>query len=206
MADQKQFFSRRLHSLLGVVPIGLFVVQHLIVNHFVVYGEESFNKAANFMGSLPFVLFLETFIIYLPTLFHAILGVYIVLDAKNNVKRYGYLRNWLFFFQRISGIITFLFIIVHVWQTRVQVALGNATVDFTMMSDILTQPFFFWFYIIGIISTTFHLANGLWSFCVSWGITQSPKSQKIVTYVTLLVFLATSYIGVRTIIEFSLSA
>src|SRR5699024_10961735 len=93
-----------------------------------------------------------------------------------------------------------------VWQTRVQVALGNATVDFTMMSDILTQPFFFWFYIIGIISTTFHLANGLWSFCVSWSITQSPKSQKIVTYVTLLVFLVTSYIGVRTIIEFSLSA
>src|SRR5690625_3432542 len=139
MADQKQFFSRRLHSLLGVVPIGVFVVQHLIVNHFVVYGEESFNKAASFMGNLSSVLLLDTFVIYLPILFHAILGVYIVLDAKNNVKRYGYLRNLLFFFHRISGIITFLFIIVHVWQTRVQVALGNATVDFTMMSDILTD-------------------------------------------------------------------
>lgn len=205
MADQSKFFYRRLHSLLGVLPIGLFVVQHLIVNHFVVYGEESFNKAAGFMGSLPFVLLLETFVIYLPILFHAILGIYIVLDARNNVKRYGFFRNWMFFFQRISGIITFLFILVHVWQTRVQVAFGNATVDFGLMADILTVPFYFWFYIIGIISTTFHLANGLWSFCVSWGITQSPRSQQVVTYATLLVFLATSYLGVRSIIEFAYS-
>lgn len=206
MADQNQFFYRRLHSLLGVIPIGVFVVQHLIVNHFVVYGEESFNKAANFMSSLPFVLVLETFVIYLPILFHAILGVYIMLNAKNNVKSYGYFRNWMFVFQRISGIITFLFIIVHVWQTRVQEALGNAVVDFNMMADILTVPFYLVFYIIGIISTTFHLANGLWSFCVSWGITQSPRSQQIVTYATVLVFLATSYMGVRAIIEFAITA
>ena len=84
MVEHREYFYRRLHSLLGVVPIGIFVVQHLIVNHFVVYGEESFNKAAGFMGSLPFVLALEIIVIYLPILFHAILGVYIVFTARNN--------------------------------------------------------------------------------------------------------------------------
>ena len=63
MVAHRQYTYRRLHSLLGVVPISIFVIQHLIVNHFAVYGEESFNKAANFMGSLPFVLVLEIFII-----------------------------------------------------------------------------------------------------------------------------------------------
>src|SRR5690625_3863069 len=189
MADQKQFFSRRLHSLLGVVPIGLFVVQHLIVNHFVVYGEESFNKAANFMGSLPFVLFLETFVIYLPILFHAILGVYIVFVARNNVKRYGYFRNWMFFLQRVTGIITLIFIVWHVWETRVQVALGTVELNYSLMEGILTNPFMFWFYVIGVLSTVFHLANGIWSFCVSWGIAQSPRSQLIITYVTVVIFL-----------------
>ncbi|WP_047981661.1 succinate dehydrogenase cytochrome b558 subunit [Ornithinibacillus contaminans] len=203
MAEHREFFYRRLHSLLGVVPIGIFLVQHLVVNHFAVYGEESFNKAAGFLHNLPFVLLLETFIIYLPILFHAILGVYIVFVAKNNVKRFGFFRNWMFYLQRITGIITLVFIAWHVFETRVQVALGNVDVDYSLMEGILTNPVMFWFYLIGVVSAVFHFANGLWGFFVSWGFAQSPRSQKIVTYATLIVFLFVSYIGVRTLIKFA---
>ncbi len=66
MAEHREFFYRRLHSLLGVIPIGVFLIQHLVVNHFAVYGEESFNKAAGFMHDLPFRLALEIVIIFLP--------------------------------------------------------------------------------------------------------------------------------------------
>ncbi|QKY69610.1 succinate dehydrogenase cytochrome b558 subunit [Lentibacillus sp. CBA3610] len=203
MAEHREFFYRRLHSLLGVVPIGIFLIQHLVVNHFAVYGEESFNQAAGFMHDLPFRLALEILVIYLPILFHAILGVYIVFVAKNNTRRYGYFRNWMFYLQRVTGIITFVFIVWHVWETRVQIGLGNEELDYNLMENILASPVMFWFYIIGVISTTFHFANGLWSFLVSWGFTQSPKSQKIVTYLTLIVFLALSYVGVRTLIQFA---
>lgn len=202
MAEHREFFYRRLHSLLGVVPIGIFLVQHLVINHFAVYGEESFNKAANFMHHLPFVLALEIFIIYLPILFHAILGVYIVFTAKNNIKRYGFFRNWMFFVQRVTGIITLVFIAWHVFETRVQVALG-ADLDYSLMEGILDSPVMFVFYIVGVISAVFHFANGLWGFFVSWGLAQSPRAQKIVTYVTIIVFLVVSYIGVRTLIQFA---
>lgn len=203
MAGRSEFNYRRLHSLLGVIPIGIFLIQHLVVNHFAAYGEESFNKAAGVLAGLPFKLVLETFIIYLPILFHAILGVYIVFVAKNNVKKYGFFRNWMFYVQRITGIITLIFLAWHIWETRVQIGLGNAEANYSLMESILTNPVMFWFYIIGLISTTFHFANGLWSFLVSWGITQSPRSQKIATYATLIVFLALSYIGVRAIIAFA---
>ncbi|OZU89790.1 succinate dehydrogenase [Virgibacillus indicus] len=206
MAEHREFFSRRLHSLLGVIPIGIFLVQHLVVNHFAVYGEESFNKAAGFMAGLPFVLLLETFVIYLPILFHAVLGVYIVFVARNNPRNYGYFRNWMFYLQRITGIITLVFIAWHVWETRIQIGMGNVELNYSLMENILSNPFMFWFYIIGVISAVFHFSNGLWSFLVSWGITQSPKSQKIATYATVLVFLAVSYLGVRTLIQFAYGA
>ncbi len=206
MVDHREYFYRRLHSLLGVVPIGIFVVQHLIVNHFAVYGEESFNKAANFMANLPFVTALEIFVIYLPILFHAILGVYIVFVTRNNTRRYGFFRNWMFLLQRISGIITLIFIAWHIWQTKVQVAFFGVELNYTLMENILAQPFFFWFYIISIISVVFHLANGLWSFLVSWGVAQSPRSQQIVTYATIVIFFVVSYIGIRTIIQFGMGA
>ncbi|MGJ9457134.1 succinate dehydrogenase cytochrome b558 subunit [Oceanobacillus sp. CF4.6] len=203
MAEQREFFYRRLHSFLGVVPIGIFLVQHLVVNHFAVYGEESFNQAAGFMAGLPFVLLLEIFVIYLPILFHAILGVYIVFTARNNVSRYGFFRNWMFKIQRITGIITLVFLAWHVFETRVQIGLGNAELDYSLMEGILTNPFMFWFYVIGVLSAVFHFANGLWSFLVTWGITQSPKSQQISTYACIGVFLVVSYLGVRTLIQFA---
>ncbi|HLR62638.1 MAG TPA: succinate dehydrogenase cytochrome b558 subunit [Lentibacillus sp.] len=203
MAEHREFFYRRLHSLLGVIPIGFFLIQHLVVNHFAVYGEESFNQAASFMHDLPFRLALEILVIYLPILFHAILGVYIVFVGKSNTKHYGYFRNWMYLMQRITGLITFVFIAWHVWETRVQIGLGNVELDYNLMENILSNPVMFWFYIIGVISTTFHFANGLWSFLVSWGFTQSPKSQKFATYATLIVFLALSYVGVRALIQFA---
>jgi succinate dehydrogenase / fumarate reductase cytochrome b subunit len=203
MVQNREFFNRRLHSLLGVVPIGIFLVQHLFINHFAVYGEESFNKAAGFMANLPFVLLLEIFVIYLPLLYHAILGVYIAFTAKHNTKRFSFFRNWMFRLQRLTGIITLVFIVWHVWETRVQVALGNAEVNYSLMEGILSNPIMFWFYIIGVISAVFHLANGLWGFLVSWGITQTPKSQRVATYATLIVFLVVSYLGVRTLIQFA---
>ncbi|WP_026581848.1 succinate dehydrogenase cytochrome b558 subunit [Bacillus sp. J33] len=201
MAGNREFFNRRLHSLLGVIPVGLFLVQHLVVNHFATGGEESFNNAAHFMESLPFRIFLETFVIYLPLLFHAIYGLYIAFTAKNNTSRFGYFRNWMFMLQRVSGVITLIFVAWHVWETRVAAAFG-AEVNFQMMENILSNPFMFWFYIVGVISAIFHFANGLWSFLVSWGITVSPRSQVISTYVTIGIFIVLSIVGVRALTAF----
>lgn len=201
MAGNREFMNRRLHSLLGVIPVGIFLIQHLVVNHFATRGAEAFNKAAHFMEMLPFRYVLEIVIIFLPLLYHAIYGVYIAFTAKNNVSNYGYLRNWLFMLQRVSGVITFIFIAWHVWETRIAAALG-AEVNYDMMASILSSPFMLAFYLIGVISTIFHFANGLWSFAVSWGITVTPRSQVISTYVTLAIFIALSYVGVSAIFAF----
>ena len=107
----------------------------------------------------------------------------------------------MFLLQRITGIVSFIFIAVHVYQTRIQAALGHH-VDFDMVSDILSNPISVTLYVIGVLSVIFHFSNGLWSFCITWGITQSPKSQRFMTYVTLLVFIVISIIGLRAIFAF----
>ncbi|MBB6452033.1 succinate dehydrogenase / fumarate reductase cytochrome b subunit [Salirhabdus euzebyi] len=203
MASNREFFNRRLHSLLGVIPVGVFLIQHLVVNQFATKSPEAFNKAAQFMENLPFRYFLEIFVIALPLLFHAIYGVYIAFTARNNVSRYGFFRNWMFYLQRITGIIALIFIVWHVWETRLAHAIHGTEVNFNMMANILADPFMFWFYIVGVIATVFHFSNGLWSFFVSWGITITPRSQLIMTYATLLIFLALSYVSISTIIAFA---
>ncbi|MBS4176113.1 succinate dehydrogenase cytochrome b558 subunit [Lederbergia citrea] len=202
MAVKNEFYWRRLHSLLGVIPVGLFVVQHLIINHFATRGEEAFNNASSFMANLPFVIFLEFAVIYIPILFHGILGIYIAFVANNNPTRLSYFRNWMFTIQRITGVLLLIFIAWHVWETRIQKAFFGVEVNFEMMENILSNPVVLILYIIGILSATFHLSNGLWSFLVRWGITQSPSSQRISSWVMGGVFVVISIIGVRAALAF----
>ncbi len=196
------YFNRKLHSLLGVIPVGFFLVQHLFINHFILYGADSFNRAAHFMESLPFRIFLETFFIYLPLLYHAIYGLYIAFQARNNVTDYGYFRNVMFMLQRATGVILIIFIAWHVWETRVAAAFG-AQVNAQMMIDILGSPFMIAFYIIGVAAAAFHFANGMWSFCVTWGITVGPKAQRISTYVWMALFLVLTFGGILIVLEFA---
>ena len=201
MAGNREFVYRRLHSLLGVIPVGIFLIQHLVVNHVAASGEEAFNNAAHFMENLPFRYALEIFVIFLPLIYHAVYGVYIAFTAKNNANRFGYFRNWMFILQRVTGIITLIFVSWHVWQTRIAAQMG-AEVNFDMMADILSSPIMLGFYIVGVLSTIFHFSNGLWSFAVTWGITVSPRSQRISTFVTMGVFVVLSYVGLRAILAF----
>ncbi|TMW71640.1 succinate dehydrogenase cytochrome b558 subunit [Alteribacter natronophilus] len=201
MAQNREYFLRKMHSLLGVIPVGLFIIVHFGVNYFSTRGEAEYNQAVNFMENLPFRYTMEIFIIFLPILFHAIYGIYIAFQARHNTNNFSYFRNWMFRFQRISGIIVLIFMAWHVWETRIAAAMGQE-VNFDMMANIVENPVALIAYIIGIVSTTFHFANGLWSFGITWGITVSPRSQQISTYVTLGVFLALTYVGVASILAF----
>ncbi|KSU83725.1 succinate dehydrogenase cytochrome b558 subunit [Fictibacillus enclensis] len=201
MAGSRSFNTRRLHSLLGVIPVGLFLLEHLVVNYFATKGAASFDNAADFMGNLPFRYILEAVVIFIPLYFHAIYGLYITFTAKNNTSRYGYFRNWMYLLQRVTGVITLIYVSWHVWETRIAAAFG-AEVNYQMMADILSSPFMVAFYLIGVLSAVFHFSNGLWSFFVSWGLTVSPRSQRISTYVTMGVFVALAIVSVRTIFAF----
>ncbi len=203
MSKDREFLWRRLHSLLGIIPVGLFLVFHLSLNFTAVGGEEAYNNATGVMELLPhsLLLIMEWVIIYIPLLFHALYGIYVAFSATYNTKRFGTFRNWMFSLQRFTGIFLVVFIAWHIFQTRVQKAFG-AEVNFNMMEEIVNNPWMLGFYIVGILSATFHLANGVWSFLVSWGITQSPKSQKVVTYVSMILFVILSVMGVAAILSF----
>lgn len=202
MSSNREFLYRRLHSLLGVIPIGAFLIVHLTVNWFATRGVEDYNQAASFMESLPLRYVMEAFIIFIPIILHAVYGLYIAFQARNNTSKYSYFRNWMFRLQRVSGVLVLIFVTWHVWETRIAAQFG-AEVNFQMMEDIVSNPAALIAYIIGITATTFHFANGLWSFGVTWGITISPKSQRISSYVTIGVFLALTFMGVRSILAFA---
>lgn len=200
------YYYRKLHSLLGVIPVGFFLVEHLLTNYEAFNGgHAAFIEQVQWIQDLPLVLFLEIFFIWLPLLYHGVYGLYVAFQSKHNVNRFGYFRNVMFSLQRITGVITLVFVAWHFFQTRFQVTLGNETHETlgVLMHNIFTNPVFFTLYLIGVLSATFHFCNGMWSFLVSWGITIGPRAQRVSSIFWMGVFVVMSIMFVLTMVAFT---
>lgn len=54
----KGFYSRKIHSLLGVIPLGAFFIEHMMTNFAAVEGGASgFTDSVLWLNSLPLVFF-----------------------------------------------------------------------------------------------------------------------------------------------------
>ena len=127
-----------------------------MINHQATQGAEAFNKAAGFMESLPFLLVTELILIYIPILYHGLYGIHIAFTAKENIGHYSLFRNWMFALQRLTGIIAFVFIFVHLWQTRLQKLFFGKEISYDMMHQTLQNPIWVIVYIICVIAVIFH--------------------------------------------------
>jgi succinate dehydrogenase / fumarate reductase cytochrome b subunit len=199
------YLPRKLHSLLGVIPLGLFLVEHALTNYGAFEGgQEGFMKGVNLLNSVPLVFFVELFVIWLPILFHGVYGLYIAFQSNMNVGRYSYGRNWAFALQRITGVITFIFVAWHVYDTRIQIGLGKVTHEElgSHMHQIVSNPVVFAIYIVAVIAATFHFANGLWAFLVAWGITVGPRAQKVSSKICMGIFVIVSVLFLLSLFAF----
>ncbi|SDW22854.1 succinate dehydrogenase subunit C [Marininema mesophilum] len=205
MSTHRSFFNRRLHSLLGVIPVGFFLLEHLWTNYHATQGAAAFEEKVNWLWGIPFLPVLEIFFIFLPLMYHGVYGLYIAFTAQNNVGNFGTFRNVMFMLQRVTGVITLIFVAIHVWQTRVQVALDGMTASelSRQTAEVLSNPVNVTLYLIGIVAAIFHFSNGMWSFLVSWGITVGPRAQRVSTWVWMGVFVILSYIGIRAMLAFT---
>jgi succinate dehydrogenase / fumarate reductase cytochrome b subunit len=199
------YYSRKLHSLLGVIPLGLFIVEHALTNYSAFErGKQGFIDSVHGLHKLPLIFFLELFLIWLPILFHGIYGLYVAFQSNVNTGRFNYGRNWAFALQRITGVITFIFVFWHFWQTRFQVALGNTNYDElgNHMHGIVTNPVNFTIYFIAVLAAVFHFSNGLWSFLVSWGITVGPRAQRVASNICMGIFVIVSVLFLLSLFAF----
>lgn len=79
------------------------------------------------------------------------------------------------------------------------------------MHSIVTNPVYFIIYLISVVAASYHFANGLWAFLVSWGITRGPRAQRVSSYVCMSLFAVCSIMFVASIfafrsVEFDVSA
>lgn len=201
--EARHFWLRRLHSLSGIVPIGGFLAFHLFENFQATRGADAYNRMTADLQQVPLALLLEILVIAVPLAFHGIYGLFVTGTSSANVISNPYLRNWMYFSQRVTGVILFAFIVFHYWTTRLVQLQDHESLDlFRLMQASVSNPWIYAFYVAGILSATLHLANGIWSFSIVWGLTVGPRAQRRMMFVSAAVFVALSFLGIRSIQAF----
>jgi len=191
--SRHQFLISRLFSLSGLIPVGAFLVVHLVTNASVLAGPGTFQSRVDLIHSLgPLLVPIEWAFIFLPMLFHATVGFAIIAGGLPNVSSYPYVGNVRYTLQRATGMIAFAFIIWHVIQLHWMGApLGGGKFDphhASSSAAVALQPIgVAILYAIGILAAVFHLANGLWTMGITWGLWTSPAAMQRANWVSIVV-------------------
>ncbi|HXL82289.1 MAG TPA: succinate dehydrogenase cytochrome b558 subunit [Pyrinomonadaceae bacterium] len=206
----RTFVLRKLHQLSGIMPLGIFLLEHFYTNSKALTGPADFNNAVKDLQSIPYILFVEIGGIFIPLIYHAVYGLVITIEARPNNLAYPYPRNWFYLIQRITGVILFFFITFHVLNFRFGLipGLNNLSVAThpQMGFDIVSSEFrlvpIFIIYLIGITATVWHLANGIWLFMVDWGITIGERAQRLTGYACIAFGVFLLLVGINAAIAF----
>ncbi len=204
------FLWRRLQSLSGIFPVGAFLVEHFISNAYATNGAHAYNEQVRFLTSLPFVIFLEIFFIYIPIAYHAGYGLWVWWRGENNVADYPYWGNWMYTLQRYTGIVTLAYIIYHTATMRFS-EMGYAGGHIIGNSDaaaakvylaFLNHPWVVVFYFVGIIAAAWHFGYGIWLFCAKWGIIHGERGRRNLGVVAVVVGVFFVALGVASMVAF----
>lgn len=183
---------------------------HLTTNASFLNGVPTFQRAVFLIHSLGDVLpIVEWGAIFAPLLFHAVLGVWIIKTGKSNDDRYNFTANKRYKWQRWTGLVAFVYLMVHVlhlhgwfhaeaWLNVInRIGLGgfkpyNAGSTLVRQMDGIVWPAF---YLAGVMACVYHFANGLWTAGITWGLWISPKAQARATKVCVALGLGLAVIG-----------
>jgi succinate dehydrogenase / fumarate reductase cytochrome b subunit len=206
----RTFVLRKLHQLSGIVPLGIFVLEHFYTNSKALTGAADFNNAVKDLQSIPYILFVEIGGIFIPLIYHAVYGMVITAEARPNNLAYPYPRNWFYLIQRLTGVILFFFITFHVLNFRFGLIpkLNNLSVAthwdqaFKIVQGEFFNPAIFVVYMIGITATVWHLANGIWLFLVDWGIVIGERAQRLTGYACIAFGVVLLLVGINAAVAF----
>jgi succinate dehydrogenase / fumarate reductase, cytochrome b subunit len=208
--ERHEFLLRRLHSLTGLIPVGAYMCVHLVTNASVLESPATFQKNVYTIHSLGRLLpFVEWTFIFIPILFHAIFGIIIIRSGLPNHSVYTRGSNVRYTMQRVTGMIAFVFIMWHVFHMHgwfhnaawlgFAERLGGAQFKAYNAATSAAAALQSWvvagLYAVGILSCVFHLANGIWTMGITWGIWISAQAQQRALYICAAFGIALAAVG-----------
>jgi succinate dehydrogenase / fumarate reductase cytochrome b subunit len=194
------FLRGRAGSLLAVLPLGIWTLNHLWNNLSAFRGAEAWQADVTEYPH-PVAFFASSLIALLPLGLHSVWGIGRLFATRPNVLRYGYLSNWRYLLQRISAVGLLLFLGAHLWlaMLRPRLTTGRAEPFADIAHEMHHHLPTLLVYVLGVAGIAGHLANGLHTFMMGWGVVTSRRALRkldVLTVVALVAFLTMGWAAI----------
>lgn len=170
------FFSDRLASILAFAPLGVWTIFHLYDNLAAFRGSEAWEKSVHASSSLS--AFVTSVIVLGPLVWHTFWGLGRIFKTKPNYPQYGYFANLKFLVQRLSALGLLAFILAHVWMAFLKPRLldGHPEQFAHIAHHMRFHAPTLIVYALGVLGIAYHLANGVHTGLMSWGVVTSRRA------------------------------
>jgi succinate dehydrogenase / fumarate reductase, cytochrome b subunit len=197
------FLRSRLGSFLAVFPLGVWTMNHLWNN------LSAFSSAAKWQADVteyahPLAFFASALVALLPLGLHTVWGVFRLFSSRPKLGPYRYYANLKYVLQRLSAIGLLLFLGAHLWLALLKPRLttGRPEPFADIAHEMHHQPPTLAVYTLGVLGVAYHLANGLHTFTMGWGIVRSRRSLRKLEIIVLVIFFALLAMGWGAIYAF----
>lgn len=183
------FLRTRLASGLAIAPLGVWTVVHLWNNLAAFEGADAWQKAVTEYPH-PFAQAVTAVIVLLPLALHVVWGIGRLATSRPNNLRYGFYANLKYVLQRLSAVGVLFFLGAHLWLALLRPRLVEGHAE--PFADIAQEMHFHGptlvVYVLGTLGVAYHLANGVQTFCMGWGIVSSRAALRRLEGATLMLF------------------
>ena len=185
------FLRARLASLLSVMPLGAWTILHLWHNLAAFQGAAAWQSAVTAYPH-PLAQLTTLVVVLLPLAIHLAWGLGRLVTARPNIHRYGTLANLNYTLQRVTAIGVLFFLGAHLWLAMVRPRLleGHAETFAQIAHEMHFHRPTLVVYLLGTLGVSYHLANGLQSFAMGWGLVVSQRALRQLRLGVVLAFLA----------------
>jgi succinate dehydrogenase / fumarate reductase cytochrome b subunit len=170
------FLQSRVASVVSILPLGVWTIAHLW------HALAAFDGASAWQEAMteyphPFAQAMTAIVVLLPLAIHAIWGVGRLAVSRPNNVRYRSLWNFRYLLQRVSAVGVLLFIGAHLWLALLKPRLVERHPE--SFADLAQHMHFHTptlvIYLLGTLGVSYHLANGVQTFCMSWGLVSGRR-------------------------------
>ena len=189
------FLLTRLGSLFAILPLGVWTTNHLW-NQLAAYNSPQAweasvtGHASNATTALTFAF------VMVPLLWHSVWGITRMFRSRPAVSKRGF-SNLRYLLQRLSAVGLLLFLGAHLYLAWFEPRFiqGRPEPFLEIAHEMHFHTPTLLVYLLGVLGIAYHLANGVWSFCMGWGVTVSKSGLAWMERVSLLFFALLLAIG-----------
>lgn len=176
--------------MLAVAPLGVWTVDHIWRNLSAFRGASAWQEEVTGHAH-PLAFFATSLLALVPLALHTVWGVARLATARPNNAGYRTFANLKYALQRLSAIGVLFFLGAHLWLATLRPRFLEGRPE--AFEDIANQmrhhtPTLV-VYLLGTLGVAYHLANGLHSFAMGWGLVVSRPALRKLDGVALLLFV-----------------